>query len=334
MVAPRAIQRNPHVMHDDDVHLWPIVTRAQVVWMTTTARDCAHSRVPYNRSNMSAKTDQAPFIVCENLVKIHKVANLEVVALQGLDLTVRPGELLAIIGSSGSGKSTLLNVLGGLDRPSAGKALVGGHDLLKMSTRKLNDYRRTQVGFVWQQGGRNLVPYLTSQQNVELPMLLAGKSGRHASKRAKLLLEAVGLSHRRDHTMRGMSGGEQQRVSIAIALANEAPLLLADEPTGELDTNTALMIFDLFRSIRDNYGVTVVIVSHDREIARHVDRVVGIQDGKVATEIGTHTGGVTRTVLDNAGRLQIPKAMREELGIGDRVTIEPTDDGILVKRIE
>jgi ABC-type lipoprotein export system ATPase subunit len=164
--------------------------------------------------------------------------------------------------------------------------------------------------------------------------LLAGRSSWRASKRAKEMLEAVGLGHRRTHTLRGMSGGEQQRAAIAIALANAPPLLLADEPTGELDTNTAQMIYDLFRAIRDQFGVTVVIVSHDREISRHVDRVVGIQDGKVATEIGAHTGGLTRTVLDNAGRLQIPKSMREQYGIGQRVTVEGTDDGILVKRIE
>ncbi len=275
-----------------------------------------------------------PFILCENLVKIHKVANIEVVALQGLDLTVQAGELLGIVGSSGSGKSTLLNVLGGLDRPSAGKALVGGYDLLKMSASKLNDYRRNRVGFVWQQGGRNLVPYLTAQQNVELPCLLAGRSLRYASRRAAELLEAVDLGGRRKHTIHSLSGGEQQRAAIAIALANAAPLLLADEPTGELDTNTALVIYQLFRDIRDRYGVTVVIVSHDREIARHVDRVVGIQDGKVATEVGLHTGGVARTVLDSAGRLQIPKAMREQYGIAGRVTIESTDQGILVKPIE
>lgn len=276
----------------------------------------------------------APFILCENLVKIHKVANIEVVALQGLDLSVQAGELLGIIGSSGSGKSTLLNVLGGLDRPSAGKVLVGGYDLLKMGANKLNDYRRNRVGFVWQQGGRNLVPYLTAQQNVELPCLLAGRSLRHASRRAAELLDAVGLGDRRKHTIHSMSGGEQQRAAIAIALANAAPLLLADEPTGELDTTTALVIYQLFRDIRDRYGVTVVIVSHDREIARHVDRVVGIQDGKVATEVGLHTGGVARTVLDSAGRLQIPKAMREQYGIAGRVTIESTDEGILVKPIE
>jgi ABC-type lipoprotein export system ATPase subunit len=277
---------------------------------------------------------EGPFVLCENLVKIHKVANIEVVALQGLDLTVNSSELLGIVGSSGSGKSTLLNVLGGLDRPSAGKALVGGNDLLKMSAGKLNDYRRKLVGFVWQQGGRNLVPYLTARQNVELPMLLAGRTLRSASKRADELLEAVGLSHRRNHTIRGMSGGEQQRAAIAIALSNAPPLLLADEPTGELDSNTALMIYQLFRSIRDRFGVTVIIVSHDREIARHVDRVVGIQDGKVATEVSHHTGGVSRTVLDSAGRLQIPKAIREQYGIGQRVTIESVDDGILVKPVD
>lgn len=278
--------------------------------------------------------DDASFVLCENLVKIHKVANIEVVALQGLDLTVRRGELLGIVGSSGSGKSTLLNVLGGLDRPSAGKAQVGGHDLLKMSTRKLNNYRQLQVGFVWQQGGRNLVPYLTAKQNVELPMLLAGRTLWHASRRASELLEAVGLGDRKNHTIHGMSGGEQQRAAIAIALSNAPPLLLADEPTGELDTNTALVIYQLFRSIRDRYGVTVVIVSHDREISRHVDRVVGIQDGKVATEIGLHTGGATRTVLDSAGRLQIPKLVRQQYGINQQVTIETTDEGILVKPVK
>jgi putative ABC transport system ATP-binding protein len=278
--------------------------------------------------------DTQQFIICENLVKIHKVANIEVVALQGLDLLVNRGELLGIVGSSGSGKSTLLNVLGGLDRPSAGKALVDGYDLLKMSANKLDEYRRSRVGFVWQQGGRNLVPYLTAQQNVELPMLLAGRTIRHASKRAAELLEAVGLGHRTKHTIHGMSGGEQQRAAIAIALANAPPLLLADEPTGELDSNTALLIYQLFRSIRDRYGVTVVIVSHDREIAKHVDRVVGIMDGKVATEVGIHTGGVARTVLDSAGRLQIPKTMREQYGIGQRVTIESTDEGILVKPVD
>jgi AbrB family looped-hinge helix DNA binding protein len=277
--------------------------------------------------------NDAPFVLCENLVKIHKVANIEVVALQGLDLRLQPGELLGIVGSSGSGKSTLLNVLGGLDRPSAGKAIVGGHNLLTMSTHQLNEYRRLQVGFVWQQGGRNLVPYLTAKQNVELPMLLAGRSLRRASNRAAELLEAVGLGKRMNHTIHGMSGGEQQRAAIAIALANEPPLLLADEPTGELDSATALMIYQLFRDIQTRYGVTVIIVSHDREIARHVDRVVGIQDGKVATEIGVHTGGVMRTVLDSAGRLQIPKAVRQQLGIAGQVTMETTDEGILVKPV-
>jgi putative ABC transport system ATP-binding protein len=277
---------------------------------------------------------EPPFILCENLVKIHKVANLEVVALQGLDLQVRRAELMAIVGSSGSGKSTLLNVLGGLDRPSAGKAMVDGIDLLKIPAQRLNAYRRREVGFVWQQGGRNLVPYLSARQNIELPILLNGRSLRYARRRADELLDAVDLAARAKHTIHGMSGGEQQRVAIAIALANAPPLLLADEPTGELDGATALRIFQLFRDIRDRFGVTIVIVSHDREIAAHVDRVVGIQDGKVATELGTHTGGSLRTVLDSAGRLQLPKAVREQYGIGGQVLVENTADGILVKPVK
>ncbi|HEY3342680.1 MAG TPA: ABC transporter ATP-binding protein, partial [Anaerolineae bacterium] len=183
---------------------------------------------------------EGPFILCDNLVKIHKIADLEVVALQGLDLEVKQGELLGIVGASGSGKSTLLNILGGLDRPSAGRVVVGGRDLLKMSDAALTTYRRTQVGFVWQQGARNVIPYLSSESNVELPMILAGHAGGAARKHAGELLDAVGLADRRHHYLGQLSGGEQQRVAIAVALANSPSLLLADEPTGELDSTTAL----------------------------------------------------------------------------------------------
>lgn len=273
-----------------------------------------------------------PFILCENLVKIHKVADLEVVALQGLDLSVAKGEMLGVIGASGSGKSTLLNVLGGLDKPSAGKVIVNGKNLLGATDRELDRYRRTQVGFVWQQGARNLVPYLTAQQNIELPMMLAGKSSKFAKARAKDLLDVVSLGHRAGYRMNQLSGGEQQRVSIAIALANAPPLLLADEPTGELDTHTAQTIYQAFRDIRERFNVTILIVSHDREIASQVDRVVGIQDGKVATETTAERENA-HTILDAAGRLQIPKPLREQHGIGRSVSIESTDDGILVKPI-
>jgi ABC-type lipoprotein export system ATPase subunit/bifunctional DNA-binding transcriptional regulator/antitoxin component of YhaV-PrlF toxin-antitoxin module len=293
---------------------------------------------------------EGPFILCDNLVKIHKIADLEVVALQGLDLEVKQGELLGIVGASGSGKSTLLNILGGLDRPSAGRVLVGGRDLLKMSDAALTTYRRTQVGFVWQQGARNVIPYLSSESNVELPMILAGHAGGSAKKRAAELLDAVGLSSRRHHYLGQLSGGEQQRVAIAVALANSPALLLADEPTGELDSTTALTIYQTFRDLCQRYGVTTLIVSHDPKIARHVDRVVAIRDGKLAGEtvrrVGAPPPGAVTdqpvheehfeeyAVLDSAGRLQLPKDLREQYGIKERARLEPAEAGILVKAVE
>src|SRR5436190_197942 len=153
-----------------------------------------------------------PFIICDNLVKIYKIAELEVVALQGLDLVVTPGELLGIVGASGSGKSSLMNILGGIDRPSAGRVWVDGYDLLKMSDATLNRYRRAKVGFIWQQGSRNLVPYLNALENVELPMTLAGQAGARKRQRAVDLLKAVGLADRQNHQLSELSGGEQQRV--------------------------------------------------------------------------------------------------------------------------
>ncbi len=293
-------------------------------------------------------------IVCDNLVKIYKIAELEVFALQGLDLVVNRGELLGIVGASGSGKTTLMNILGGLDRPSAGRVWVDGMDLLNLSDTALDRYRRTMVGFVWQQGGRNLIPYLNALENIELPMTLAGLSGRQKRKKAEELLEAVSLSERRRHRLSELSGGEQQRVAIAVALANSPHLLLADEPTGELDSNTALTIYQTFRDLNARYGLTVMIVSHDPTIARHVNRVVAIRDGKLATETvrqtrvvangeqaqngdGTPAGVIHEevleelTVLDSAGRLQIPKEYLQRVSIKSRVTLEVTDDGILIR---
>jgi ABC-type lipoprotein export system ATPase subunit/bifunctional DNA-binding transcriptional regulator/antitoxin component of YhaV-PrlF toxin-antitoxin module len=293
-----------------------------------------------------------PIIVCENLVKIFKVAELEVVALQGLDLTVQRGELLGIVGSSGSGKSTLMNVLGGLVRPSAGQVVVNGHDLLKLSDAAQSKYRREEVGFVWQQAARNLIPYLSAIENVTLPMTLAGRE-RQARARAGELLDLVGLAERRDHRLPQLSGGEQQRVAIAVALANRPSLLLADEPTGELDSTTALSIYEALRALNRELGVTILIVSHDRTIVRHVGRVMAIRDGKTAGETvrrarpaadtTSDTAGDTAhaaphadehyeelLVLDSAGRLQIPKAYREALGIGDRVRMEMGENGTLV----
>jgi putative ABC transport system ATP-binding protein len=291
---------------------------------------------------------EEPFIACDNLVKIYKIADLETVALQGLDLVVAPGELMGIVGPSGSGKSTLMNILGGLDRPSAGRVWVDGQDLLKMSNADLNRYRRSKVGFVWQQVSRNLVPYLTALENVELPMTLAG-SGRKKRWRAEELLEAVGLAERRHHRLAQMSGGEQQRVAIAVALANNPKLLLADEPTGEVDSTTALTIYETFKRLNREYGLTTLIVSHDPGIARHVNRVVAIQDGKMATETvrRSRTNGAVEgeddveegddfhelVVLDSAGRLRVPKEYLEQFGIRGRVMLDLVEDGILIQPV-
>ena len=294
-----------------------------------------------------------PLILCENLVKIYKLNDIEIVALQGLDLKVEHGEVMSLVGSSGSGKTTLLNVLGGLDRPSAGKVLVAGNDLLKASNMALNHYRRRYVGFVWQQKARNLIPYLNAEQNVELPMVMSGVSRRARRAWARELIEAVGLGTRRRHRLAQLSGGEQQRVAIAVALANHPALLLADEPTGELDSSTAATIFEIFHSLNRIYGLKVVIVSHDPQIARYVGRVVAIRDGKTSSETirrnrepsaenqseddgREHEGDHTfeeLVMLDSAGRLQVPKEVRERYGIGDRVQMEETPDGLLLRPV-
>ena len=292
-------------------------------------------------------------ILCEGLVKIYHIERegggmLEIQALQGLDLTVAPGELMSIVGASGSGKSTLLNLLGGLDTPTAGRLWVAHHDLARMSARLLDKYRRDTVGFVWQQGARNLIPYLTARENVQLPLTLSGEAGKPAHQRAEQLLDTVGLGERAGHRLDELSGGEQQRVAIAIALSNRPRLLLADEPTGELDTATAATIYSLFRQLNHQFGLTIVIVSHDPGIARHVDRVVAVRDGRLATETLRIPGKTAPAqamegehhhhehfqelvVLDGAGRLQIPREALEHFKISRRARLEVTEEGILIR---
>ena len=226
---------------------------------------------------------EEPFILCDGLVKIYKIAGLEQVALRELNITIEKGELMSIVGASGSGKTTLMNILGGLDRPSAGRVRVDGNDLLRMTDSQLNKYRREKVGFVWQQSSRNLISYLNAVENVMLPMTVAGLS-HNKRRRADELLDLVGLDQRKHHQLSELSGGEQQRVAIAVALANHPPLLLADEPTGEVDTMTAQLIYDTFRHLTREMGITTIIVSHDPAIAKQVDRVVAIRDGMLASE--------------------------------------------------
>ncbi|SVB60700.1 uncharacterized protein METZ01_LOCUS213554 [marine metagenome] len=285
----------------------------------------------------------SPYITCEDLFKIYKVADLEVVALRGLDLKVDQGEVVAIVGASGSGKSTLLNILAGYDNPSAGNIRVGNRDLLRMNPRDVEEYRKLEVGFIWQQTSRNLFPYLTALENVALPMMLTSVKGAERNERASRLLNIVGLGHRLDHTPEKLSGGEQQRVAIAVGLANNPPLLLADEPTGELDDITASEILDLFGEVNSELGTTIVIVTHDPDIAYKVGRVVLIRDGKTSTEIRRRVSyqsisGSADTekeleefiLIDGNGRIQVPRDILEELGIGERAKVETSEGKVII----
>lgn len=276
-------------------------------------------------------------VSCENLVKIYKTDETEVLALQGLDLAIEEGELVAVIGASGSGKSTFLNILGGLDTPSAGKIHVDGIDLAKLSGRELLSYKRNTVSFIWQNSARNLLPYLTALENIVLPMEIVGK--KPDVKRAKELLDLVGIGDRCDAKLFTLSGGEQQRVAIALALANQPKILLADEPTGAVDNATANMILDLFRKVNKELGLTVIIVTHDMNLSAKVDRVIKIRDGRTSAEylkkeekdsentFGSTGQNATHTeyvVVDRVGRLQLPAEVMEQAGLRfmSRVKIE------------
>ncbi len=283
-----------------------------------------------------ARYGAGALIVCDNLVRIYKVADLEVVALQGLDLLVDRGEVIAIVGASGSGKSTLLNILGGLDTPSAGRAVVAGNDLGQMGRRERTRYRRRVTGIIWQQTDRNLLPYLTALENVELPMILDG--ARDRGRRATELLSLVGVADRASHRPERLSGGEQQRVAIAVALANKPKVLLADEPTGELDSATSADVFGLLRRVNAELDVTIVVVTHDALVSEQVGRTVSIRDGRTSTETVRRTERTDEgehrviaeefAVLDRAGRLQLPRAHVETLALRDRVRLRLEEDHV------
>lgn len=267
-------------------------------------------------------------IECHNLVKIYKAAELEVVALQGLELAVPRGEMLALVGPSGAGKSTLLNILGGLDEPSAGRCDVAGANLLRMSARQRLAYRRRMVGHVWQQTSRNLMSDLSLLDNVRMPMVLAGYPRHKRVSRAKELLERVGLADRMHSRPERLSGGEQQRGALAVALANEPPLLLADEPTGELDTATATEVLALLHRLNRELGLTTVVVTHDTAVADAMDRAVAIRDGRTSTEVVNAAHGEAGTssqqevvLIDRAGRMQIPQALLEAAEFDGRARV-------------
>lgn len=292
-------------------------------------------------------TDTDAMIKADGLVKIYKTKETEVLALQGLDLTVEKGELTALIGNSGSGKSTFLNMIGGLDRPSAGSLFVDGKNLFTMREKDLVLYKRECVGFVWQNNGRNMLPYLTAMENIMLPMSLS--STKKKKEKAQELLEMVGLANKKYSKMNMLSGGEQQRIAIAIALANSPKLLLADEPTGSVDTKTADYIFDLFSEL-NRTGQTILIVTHDMALSKKVKRVIAIRDGKISSERVLKEQFMDRVressidwrseetqdeyvVLDRANRLQIPKEMLDELGLKDnKVQLSLKDNQIIITK--
>ncbi len=288
-------------------------------------------------------------IQADNLVKIYKTKDLEVLALQGLDLTVEKGELVAIIGNSGSGKSTFLNMIGGLDKPSAGKLFVDGKNLFTMNEKQLVEYKRDTVGFVWQNNARNLLPYLTALENVMTPMQLTNRKNK--KEWALELLDLVGMSHRKNNRLQQLSGGEQQRIAIAIALANEPKLLLADEPTGSVDRKTADYIYDLFVRLNQEKGQTIVIVTHDTTLAKKVKRVVAIRDGKISSErilkeeysdmgnasaVNWQEIGETQeeyAIVDRAGRVQIPRDLLDKLELpGNKVKLSMQEEKIQLER--
>ena len=286
-------------------------------------------------------------IQADGLVKIYKSKQTEVLALQGLDLTVEKGELTALIGNSGSGKSTFLNMIGGLDRPSAGSLLVDGKNLFTMGERELVCYKRDTVGFVWQNNARNLLPYLSALENIMLPMHISGQKKK--KEKALELLEQVGMTAKRNNRLNTMSGGQQQRVAIARAIVKSPAIILADEPTGSVDTKTADIIFDIFRELNRN-GQTILIVTHDIALSKKVRRVVAIRDGKISSERILKEKYADRlkeltvdwrnedtqeeyAVIDKAGRVQIPRELWDKLALRDnKVKLELRGDEILLSR--
>ena len=284
-------------------------------------------------------SDAKDYIIqCENLIKIYKNKSIEVIALQGLDFNVEKGELMAIIGNSGSGKTTLLNMIGGLDKATMGKIFIDGRDLFLMNDYQLMKYKRNTIGFVWQNNARNLIPYLTALENVEFPMIITGKKNRRQE--AKQLLEAVGMGKRMNNRLNQLSGGELQRVAICIAMANHPKILMADEPTGSLDSKTTDQIMDVFRELNKNMGVTVVIVTHDRQVSKKVDRVAAISDGKISSEYIKKQYTLTEeedthnefAILDKIRRLQLPAEFIDKLNIGKRnmVCVGMSEDRIII----
>jgi putative ABC transport system ATP-binding protein len=270
-----------------------------------------------------------PFISCKRIVKVYRVADHELVALRGIDFEMEKGEMVAIIGPSGAGKSSLLNLLGGLDMPTAGQLIVNDRNLLELKGRSLADYRLRQVGFIWQQVERNLLSYRTALHNVTLPLMMAGTPPWKRKRQAIELLEAVGLEQHLHKYPSELSGGQQQRVAFAVALANQPPLLLADEPTGALDRTSAAQVMALLNDLRERYGLTILMVTHDLSIAAYADRVLTLRDGALGQDL-SH-GAEDMPALDEGGRIQLPEAVRSQLADAPRIAVEIRPEGVLLR---
>lgn len=299
----------------------------------------------YEGESISQDVDDA-LITCDSLVKIFKTEEIEVMALQGLDMVIKRGEFLSVIGKSGSGKSTLMNIIGGLEKPSAGRIVVDGKSLSEFSEKEMIRYRKETVGFVWQKSSRNLFGYLTAVENIEAAMNFTKRSQKERRAKALELLEMVGMSHKAKSYPSQMSGGEQQRIGIAVALANDPKILLADEPTGAVDSKTSAYIQDLFRKLNRELGVTVIIVTHDMKLADKTDRVVMISDGKIGTEkiikdqykkkldamededdTDAHE---VYSIMDKAHRVQLSNEMLKAAGIDSNKLKITMEDGKLI----
>jgi ABC-type lipoprotein export system ATPase subunit len=274
-------------------------------------------------------------VLCDGLVHIYRSNGLEVVALQGLELEVQRGEMVAIVGRSGSGKTTLMNVLAGVEVPSAGRTVVEGHELSQLRDAERNLFRQQVVGYVWQRATDGLTPEITAAENVQIPLMRLRIGWRDRRKRAAELLDALGIGPRGNNRPAELSSGEQQRLAIAVALASQPKVLLADEPTGQLDGSTALSVLEDLRQLQRELGTTVIAVTHDHQVERFADRVIGIRDGRTSTE----TRYVTRegqaladelVILDTAGRLQLPSGLVRELGLRGRVRVRREGDKLII----
>lgn len=308
-------------------------------------------QVPEQEKKEEIHIEKDNILMCDGLVKIYKTEDVEVMALQGLDLEIKRGELVAVIGKSGSGKSTLLNMIGGLEKPTAGRIYVDGQDLYAMNEAGLVEYRQNTVGFVWQNSSQNLFPYLTAIQNVEAPMYFTPGNMKERHEKALRLLKLTGIDHKADSYPAQMSGGEQQRVAIAVALACDPKILLADEPTGAVDAKTSDMIQDLFRKLNEEIGITIIIVTHDISLANKVSRVIMVSDGKISTEkimkeeyrkkldeLSTeHLAAVESheeySVMDKAHRVQLSEDVLNMAGIdSNKVRVEVKDGKIIISK--